>query len=223
MDPNIPVQPVQNEIQAVQPTSQPSIPKSKLPYLKKDIIWAIVLLVLYMFVNGIFYGLFLIFPQTVKFLPAISGFYNQAVGSLPAIFPFSPMVLASFTAIFTSFSMINNILFTIFAFLSLRKKEPSKAMSFILTIGRVFSLYKIIETLIVDIFNFRMYSVLSPMLLLLLLSQMFELAVYVLQYYIFTLWGEKLDFKVQWKLILLEFAGMILQPLITWFLVLSML
>jgi hypothetical protein len=52
---------------------------------------------------------------------------------------------------------------------------------------------------------------------------MFELAVYVLQYYIFTLWGEKLDFKVQWKLILLEFAGMILQPLITWFLVLSML
>lgn len=144
-----------------------------LPYLKKDILWVLVLVAIF----------FLIGRSTL------------------------------------TFPEINNIIFIIFAFIVWRKKNllNNKGNS-ILSVGRVLSL----NAFVVILF-FLIYPLLSNLQLLtelifdkLRLVLLLGLIIYALQYYLFTLWKTKYDFKTQKKLIFIELAGLIIIYFFTW-------
>ena len=140
---------------------------SKLPYLKKDILWAIL-------ITGILF---------------LTG---SPVLTLP---------------------WVNNVIFVIFAFIVWRKKTAlDNKNNFILSAGRVFSLNALIVILFFLIAPlFSNLQILAELLFdSVRLSLFLGVIIYALQYYIFTLWGKRYDFKAQKKLIFIELAGLIL-------------
>lgn len=151
---------------------------SKLPYLKKDILWAVALVILFIL-----------------------------AGSPTLTIPW-----------------VHNIIFVVFVAIAWKKKSQLKnEHSFILSVGRVFSLMTIIAVLFSFLLLFynifqsnNMAYLFGIFFVPIRFFLIFAAVIYALQYYIFSLWKTELNFKVQKKLILLELVGIILIFLIGW-------
>jgi hypothetical protein len=150
----------------------------KFPYLKKDILWAVALVILFLL-----------------------------VGSPTLTLPW-----------------VHNIIFIVFAIAAWKKKSQfNNKHSSILSVGRVFSLMTIIAVLfsfvlqIYYIFQSNNAAYLSGIFFVpIRFFLIFAVAIYALQYYIFSLWKTEFNFIDQKKLIILELIGIILIIFIGW-------
>lgn len=150
----------------------------KFPYLKKDILWAVGLVIFFLL-----------------------------CGSPTLTLPW-----------------VHNIAFIVFVILAWKKKTKfSNELNSLLSVGRVFSLMSIIAVLLSFIILFysvfqsnNMAYLFTLLFVPIRLFMIFALAVYSVQYYIFSLWITNINFTNQKKIILLELAGMVLLLIIGW-------